>query len=63
MDPCTITIRQAHTVLGGRGVATAGGNGGYLPHHACFVLKRTGGGQIHFVLQDEVSTKGKEVGQ
>ena len=20
------------------------GNGGYLPHHACFVLKRTGGG-------------------
>ena len=33
------------------------GNGGYLPHHACFVLTRTGGGgRIHFVLQDKVST-------
>ena len=32
--------------------------GGLTGDHACFVLKRMGGGGgIHFVLQDEVSTQ------
>ena len=38
------------------GWVAGGGNGGYYTHHACFVLKGRGG-RIHFVLQDEVSTK------
>ena len=46
-------IRVTRTIwVGGRGVATAG----IIPTtHASF-LREPGGGRIHFVLQDEVST-------